>query len=212
MVTITTDITVPTSGETTYLRVFAKQHDAASRFLRVRLTDGDGNGITVNGDGIDVVIRATKPDKTQILDECTIDQQGRIIAPLSEQFLACAGVVKTDIAIYSNNEELLSSSAFDVEVVKCAYDEDAVISTNEFSALTAALSQAQNATGIATEAATAAQTATEAADTATSAANSAASDARDAIDAIYHDKNFLLTVNEDTSLTLTYDPDELEET
>ena len=119
-------------------------------------------------------------------------------------------MVKADIAIYSNNEELLSSSVFDVEVVKASYDEDAVISTNEFSELTHALSEAQNATSIASAAATAAQTATSAANTATSAANSAASDARDAIDAIYHDKNFLLTVNEDSSLTLTYSPGEEE--
>ncbi|MBR6102639.1 MAG: hypothetical protein IKP95_09435 [Ruminococcus sp.] len=45
------------------------------------------------------------------------------------------------------------------------------------------------------------------AETAADAAEKAASDANEAIDAIFHDKNFLLTVNEDNSLTLTYDPD-----
>lgn len=42
---------------------------------------------------------------------------------------------------------------------------------------------------------------------ATAAANQAASDANAAISAIYHDKNFLLVINEDSSLSLTYDPD-----
>lgn len=41
-------------------------------------------------------------------------------------------------------------------------------------------------------------------------ANTAAEDAESAISAIYHDKNFLLIVNEDGSLSLTYN-DETEE-
>lgn len=49
--------------------------------------------------------------------------------------------------------------------------------------------------------------ATERANAAASEAASAAADANTAISAIYHDKNFILTVNEDNSLSLTYDPD-----
>ena len=45
------------------------------------------------------------------------------------------------------------------------------------------------------------------ADEAAQTAERAAEDANDAIAAIYHDKNFLLTVNDDNSLSLTYDPE-----
>lgn len=45
------------------------------------------------------------------------------------------------------------------------------------------------------------------ADEAAQAAEKAADDAKAATAAIYHDKNFLLSVNADNSLTLSYDPD-----
>lgn len=210
MITVTTDISLPTSGDVTYLRVYAKQNDAKSRFLRIKLVDENGNQVSAVGSGYRVYIRATKPDKTQIFDTCTVDSNGCIVAPLSDQFLARAGVVKADVAIYSNNEELLSSSVFDVYVVKSSYDEDGVISSDEFSALTEALSDAQNAVGIASTAAESANTAAENANTATSNAQVATQDAIDAVAAIYHDKNFLLSINADNSLTLTYN-DETEE-
>ena len=204
MITVTTDISLPTSGDVTYLRVYAKQNDAKSRFLRIKLVDENGNQVSATGSGYRVYIRATKPDKTQIFDTCAVDSNGCIVAPLSDQFLACAGVVKADVAIYSNNKELLSSSVFDVDVVKSSYDEDGVISSDEFSALTEALSDAQNAVGIANTAATNANTATSNANAATSNAQAATEDAIEAVSAIYHDKNFILELNTDSSLSLTY--------
>lgn len=42
------------------------------------------------------------------------------------------------------------------------------------------------------------------ADAAAQAAETAAAEATEAKDAIYHDKNFLLSVNADNSLTLSY--------
>ena len=47
----------------------------------------------------------------------------------------------------------------------------------------------------------------ERAENAAEAAEQAAEDANEAISAIYHDKNFLLSVNADNSLTLSYDPE-----
>lgn len=49
------------------------------------------------------------------------------------------------------------------------------------------------------------------ASTATAAAVAAATAANAATSAIYHDKNFLLTVNEDKSLSLTYNDTPTEE-
>lgn len=49
------------------------------------------------------------------------------------------------------------------------------------------------------------------ADAAADRATEAASAAESAVAAIYHDKNFILTVNEDGSLSLTYDPSQTEE-
>ena len=74
-------------------------------------------------------------------------------------------------------------------------------------AINAAVERADAATQAASNAAASASSAAQAANTAASAANSAAADANVAISAIYHDKNFILTVNADNSLSLTYDPD-----
>lgn len=74
-------------------------------------------------------------------------------------------------------------------------------------AIKAATERANAAASEAAAAASAANDAAGSANTAASSANDAATAAYDAISAIYHDKNFLLTVNPDTSLTLTYDPD-----
>lgn len=56
-------------------------------------------------------------------------------------------------------------------------------------------------------AAAAANAAAASANEAATAANEAATAANEAVSVIYHDKNFFLSVNEDNSLTLNYDPD-----
>lgn len=210
MVTVTTDVMLPVSGTVTYIRIYAKQNDSKTRYLRVTLVDHTGSAISASGEGHVAYIRAVKPDRTQIFDTCTIDENGRVIALLSQQLLACAGVVKADIAIYSNNEEVLSSSTFDVDVSESSYDESGVISSDEFSALTEALSEAQNAVGIATDAADTADTAASNANDAAENAQEATEDALTAISAIYHDKNFIIEINEDDSLSLTYNDEETE--
>lgn len=52
-----------------------------------------------------------------------------------------------------------------------------------------------------------AKAAAAAANTAAASANEAATAANEAVSVIYHDKNFFLSVNDDYSLTLNYDPD-----
>jgi hypothetical protein len=47
-------------------------------------------------------------------------------------------------------------------------------------------------------------------ETATTAANEAATAANTAIASIFHDKNFLLSIQADNSLVLRYDPNETE--
>lgn len=47
-------------------------------------------------------------------------------------------------------------------------------------------------------------------ETATAAANEAATAANTAIASIFHDKNFLLSIQADNSLVLRYDPNETE--
>ena len=54
---------------------------------------------------------------------------------------------------------------------------------------------------------TKATAAAAAANAAAASANEAATAANEAVSVIYHDKNFFLSVNDDNSLTLNYDPD-----
>ena len=204
MITVTTDVVLPVSGDITYIRLYAKQNDTKSRFLRIKLADDNGNQLSADGSDYKAYIRAIKPDKTQIFDVCSISADGCILVSLSDQLLACVGTVKSEIAIYSNEKEVLSSSVFDIEVVKSSYDEDRIISSSEFSALTEALSDAHNAIGLASSAASTAYESADKADNAATDAKKATEDAKNAVSAIYHDKNFILELNEDSSLSLTY--------
>lgn len=63
---------------------------------------------------------------------------------------------------------------------------------------------ANTAANIADTAAETANTAAKNADAATARANAAAAEAENAVNDIYHDKNFILSVNDDNSLSLTY--------
>lgn len=84
----------------------------------------------------------------------------------------------------------------------------ATAANNAATAANAAKTAADNAASAANTAAGTANGAATTANTAAGSANAAAQAALDAISAIYHDKNFLLTVNPDNSLKLTYNDEE----
>ena len=146
------------------ITVFAKQNDTKSRFIEITpLNCGQAYAIE---DGITPRLQLTKSDGHTVLNDATIED-GVIIAELTQQALAAAGVAVAEIGLYKG-EELLSSQVFYIDVAKSAYDSSAPESSDEFNALTAALAEVESAAERA--AAIASEIANEAADNANDAA------------------------------------------
>ena len=125
-----------------YERLTAKQGDMASRYLLFHLLDGDK---PFDLTGRSVRVYARKPDKTEIFNDLIINDEtkGYCTLELTSQCLAEAGIVKMELYI-SESGKVLTSIPFKLEVIGCINAANAVTSTNEFSALVAALSSLQD--------------------------------------------------------------------
>ena len=125
-----------------YERLTAKQGDIASRYLLFHLLDGDKPFDLSNRT---VRVYAIKPDKTEIFNDLTINDasKGYCTLELTSQCLASAGVVKMELYI-SESGKVLTSIPFELEVIACINTANGVASTNEFSALEAALGSLQD--------------------------------------------------------------------
>ena len=128
-----TDITLELTGETKRFEVQAKQGDKGTRFVRVSLTN---NGAEFEiPSGVTVIANIQKPDRKFCFNECTLEEN-KVLVPLTNQALAVAGTAECDIEIRDGGGELiLSSQAFTIEIEKSMRDENAIESSNEFTAL-----------------------------------------------------------------------------
>lgn len=162
--------------DTVPITVFAKQYDQHTRYVSITPLN-NGASYTI-GTGVTARLQMTKPDGTTVINNALIINNV-IKAELTAQALAAAGVAVAEIGLYKN-DELLSSQLFYINVVKAAYDEDAVESSDEYGALITATNAANEAATAANNAATAATAAKNNADSAASAANTAAGQANEA--------------------------------
>lgn len=210
---IYTDITLEVTGDERMYMVSAKQGDKRTRYVRITLTN-DGENVSIP-DGYRAIANVKKPDGKYCYNACT-KKEGKIIVELTNQMLAVAGTGHCDIELRDeNNEHVLSSQAFAIEIEKTNRNENAVQSSNEMTELERqcneikttsdeAVKNAETATKAANTATEKANTATAAANEATKAANTAADGANEAAKSVYTDRNFLLLRNDDGTLTLTY--------
>lgn len=98
------------------ITVFAKQNDTKTRFLEITpLNCGQAYALE---DGITPRLQLTKADGHTVLNDVTIED-GVIIAELTQQALAAAGVAVAEIGLY-RGEALLSSQIFYIDVERAA--------------------------------------------------------------------------------------------
>ena len=162
--------------DTVPITVFAKQHDQHTRYVSITPLN-NGASYTIDT-GVTARLQMKKPDGTTVINDALITDNV-IKAELTAQALAAEGVAVAEIGLYKN-DELLSSQVFYINVVKAAYDESAVESSDEYGALITATNAANEAATSANNAATAATTAKNNADSAASTANTAAGQASEA--------------------------------
>lgn len=123
-----------------------KKNDVNSRKIVISLTDG---GKTFNLDeNMIVTVYARKPDENIIYSNCKIES-GLVIFSPQKQCISAEGTVNCELRIYSENSsgaQLLTSPRFNIEVYGVLSNEEHLVSTNEYSALTEATLKAQEAT------------------------------------------------------------------
>ena len=121
----------------TQASVYVKKGDIKSRKLSISLYNGSTPYDVP--DGCSVVLRAKKPDATIVYDDCTLS--GNVVTHLlTSKAVEVSGTVRCELTIYGPDNEVLFSPWFNLYVTDPLYDDDDVISSSEFSALTAAMS------------------------------------------------------------------------
>lgn len=126
-----------------YNTLKAKQGDSKSRYILVNLIS---NNLPYNLTGTSVKIFGKKKDTTIFFNAATIidAENGQFEIELTNQALAVPGYLKIEILISGANQERLTTSYFLINVEETITDDAAIESTNEFTALTNALSSVQN--------------------------------------------------------------------
>lgn len=122
--------------------ITAQQGDKKSRFVKI--------SIFANGEpmqfvsGISAVLKGHRADGQIIYDKCIIDNNC-IIVELTETILCVPGDCVFNIGFYGQDNSLLSTVPFKVHISKNPYDENEIIATPIFSALTDALNKVNKA-------------------------------------------------------------------
>lgn len=207
----TTQIKLDVASNMSPPTVYAKQLDKSTRYVKATILQ---NGVPYTiPEGATARIRILKPDGTAVYNTATVSNNA-VTAELTSQTLAVSGIATAEMGLYKD-DQILSTFVFYIRIERSAISDEPIESTDEFTVLEQAIRDAGTATtaattaaGTANAAATAANNAKTNADNAATAANTAATAAENAIQDIYHDKNFLLSVNPDNSLKLTYNDEE----
>lgn len=134
---LTIDINKKTQQDVT-----ANEGEIGSRFLKIKITDSN---VPIDLTGTKVYLYALKSDNTKLFNLVEIVEatQGVVLAELTSQLLTSAGVVKLTLVLTEETKKLISKE-FTLMVDNSIFDDDAIVSSNEFTALTTALGQVQN--------------------------------------------------------------------
>lgn len=129
------DVTKPGIQATIYL----KRGEVVSRLIVITLVSD--TELVQLPEGATAVFRATKPDGNIVFNDCEI--AGSTIKHLvSKQTISESGYVSCDLAVYDADGAILYSPRFDIYVQDSLYEDAAIESSSEFSALHSAMTEA----------------------------------------------------------------------
>lgn len=135
------EITVDLYERTLIPLVTEKQGDRNSRVLRINITE-HGSPFLIPS-GVQAYINVKKPDGTAIYNICTIENN-KVVARLTNQFLAAYGKALCDIE-FKKNDYILSSATFVMQIDEGAKDERAFESRNESTVIEEKIKEIDNA-------------------------------------------------------------------
>lgn len=122
--------------------VTANVGEVGSRFIRITIVD---NSTPVDLTGVTVSLYAKKPDGKKVFNSVTVEDKanGVVLAELTSQILSVSGLVRLTLLLVKNGSKL-ASKQFLVNVDESIVDDEAIESTNEFTALVDALGRVNN--------------------------------------------------------------------
>ena len=122
--------------------ITANVGEVASRFIRITILD---NNIPLDLTGVTAYLYAKKADGNKVFNSVTIEdtKNGVVLAELTSQILAIEGSVKLTLLLTKNGNKLISKQ-FLLNVEASIVDDEAIESSNEFTALTDALKKVNN--------------------------------------------------------------------
>lgn len=130
---LTTRINLEMSGDVKRYLVSAKQGDKATRYVVARLLN-DGVEYTIPT-GARVAMNVTKPDGKHVYNTCTYSGS-EVTVELTNQTLAASGTAYCDIEVRTSDDtQLITSASFTIEIEKSERNDNAILSSNEFTEL-----------------------------------------------------------------------------
>ncbi|SCI75881.1 Uncharacterised protein [uncultured Clostridium sp.] len=122
-------------------KLHAKQGDKGTRKITCELVM---DGVPyAPGEGVTALYALRKPDDTQVIENAQLSGSACSLT-LSDQCLTVPGVCLCELILYKD-EAVLASATFEVDVSPNVYDEDGVISSDDYGALVAATAAANTA-------------------------------------------------------------------
>lgn len=135
---LVTQISIDLAGVNRFEYVIAKQADVNSRVIQVQLLD---NGkIYVLDDQITARVSIVKPDKKEVLQDCTISDN-RVEIVLDKNMLAVAGTAAAEILL-TGSDGTITSASFDIKIIATVTGKNAE-SSNDYASFKDALIAAQ---------------------------------------------------------------------
>ena len=122
--------------------ITANKGEVGSRFIRITIVD---NSTPIDLTGVTVSLYAKKPDGKKVFNSVTVEDKanGVVLAELTSQILSVSGLVRLTLLLVKNGSKL-ASKQFLVNVDESIVDDEAIESTNEFTALVDALGRVNN--------------------------------------------------------------------
>ncbi len=134
------DITLNVLDNTHNVYRYAKQGDKQSRYLRITLADDSSEFTFTSSDTVKV--KCAIDNKTIAFNNCEIIDNN-VIVELTENILAKRGNLQLEIVVYSSDGSKLTSATCLISIAK-SIDESDIEQSQDFSALTEALTQVQS--------------------------------------------------------------------
>ncbi len=129
---VTTEITLELAYEQVSEVVYAKQGDKETRRVIVSLTER-GKPYVIS-EGVSAYVYVRKPDKKHCYHQCQIED-GKIVIELTNQMLAVSGTASSEVQLRGSDGKILTTATFVLHIAKAVFNENAVLSANEVTAL-----------------------------------------------------------------------------